>query len=55
VRGSEVGEGLPHVCENKCLATTKRCRGNGEECVEDLISDSGNDHDDGEASFSESH
>jgi hypothetical protein len=46
---------LPHVCEHKCLATTKRCRGSGEEGVEDLISDSGNDYDDGEASFSESH
>jgi hypothetical protein len=29
--------------------------GSGEEGVEDLISDSGNDYDDGEASFSESH
>jgi hypothetical protein len=47
--------GLPHVCEHKCLATTKRCRGSDEEGVEDLISDSGNDYDDGEASFSESH
>jgi hypothetical protein len=47
--------GLPHVCEHKCLATTKRCRGSGEEGVEDLIFDSGNDHDDDEASFSESH
>jgi hypothetical protein len=47
--------GLPHVCEHKCLATTKRCRGSGEEAVKDLISDSGNDYDDGEASFSESH
>jgi hypothetical protein len=47
--------GLPHVCEHKCLATTKRCRGSGEEGVEDLISDSGNDYDDGETSFSESH
>jgi hypothetical protein len=47
--------GLPHVCEHKCLATTERCRGSGEEGVEDLISDSGNDYDDGEASFSESH
>jgi hypothetical protein len=46
--------GLPHVCEHKCPATTKRCRGSGEEGVEDLISDSVNDHDDGEASFSES-
>jgi hypothetical protein len=46
---------LPHVCEHKCLATMKRCRGSGEEGAEDLISDSGNDHDDGEASFSESH
>jgi hypothetical protein len=46
---------LPHVCEHKCLATTKRCRGSGEEGVDDLISDSGNDYDDGEASFSESH
>jgi hypothetical protein len=47
--------GLPHVCEHKCLATMKRCRGSDEEGVEDLISDSRNDHDDGEASFSESH
>jgi hypothetical protein len=47
--------GLPHVCEHKCLATTKRCRGSSEEGVEDFISNSGNDHDDGEASFSESH
>jgi hypothetical protein len=45
--------GLPHVCEHKCLATTKRCRGSREEGVEDLILYSGNDHDDGEASFSE--
>jgi hypothetical protein len=35
--------GLPHVCEHKCLATTKKCQGSGEEGVEDLISDSGND------------
>jgi hypothetical protein len=47
--------GLPNVCEHKCLATTRRCRGSGEEGVEDLISDSSNDHDDGEASFFESH
>jgi hypothetical protein len=47
--------GLPQVCEHKCLATTKRCRGSGEEGVEVLISDSSSDHDDGEASFSESH
>jgi hypothetical protein len=47
--------GLPHVCEHKCLATTKRCRGSGKEGVEDLISDFGNDHDDGEESFSEYH
>jgi hypothetical protein len=47
--------GLPHACEHKCLATTKRCRGSGEEGVENLISDSGNDYDDDEASFSESH
>jgi hypothetical protein len=47
--------GLPHVCEHKCLETTKRCRGSGEEGVEDLISDSGNDYVDGEASFFESH
>jgi hypothetical protein len=46
--------GLPHVCEHKCLATKKRCQGSGEEGVEDLISDSGNDYD-SEASFSESH
>jgi hypothetical protein len=47
--------GLPHVCEHKCLATTKRRRGSREEGVEDLISDFGNDYDNGEASFSESH
>jgi hypothetical protein len=47
--------GLPHVSEHKFPETTKRCRGSGEEGVEDLISDSGNDYDDGEASFSESH
>jgi hypothetical protein len=47
--------GLPHICKHNCLATTKRCRGSGEEGVEDLIPDSINDHDDGEASFSESH
>jgi hypothetical protein len=46
---------LPQVCEHKSLANTKRCRGSGEEGVEDLISDSGNDYDDSEASFSESH
>jgi hypothetical protein len=46
--------GLPDVCELKCLATTKRGRGSGEG-VEDLISDSGNDHNEGEASFSKSH
>jgi hypothetical protein len=43
--------GLPHICEHKCLETTKRCRGSGEEGVEDLISDSGNDYDDSEASL----
>jgi hypothetical protein len=42
--------GLPHVCNHKCLATTKRFQGSGEEGVEDLISDS--DRDDDEASFS---
>jgi hypothetical protein len=47
--------GPPHVCEHKCLATTKRCRGSGEEGVDDLIYDSSNDHNDSEASFSESH
>jgi hypothetical protein len=47
--------GLPHVCEHKCLATMKRCRGRGEGGVKDLISDSGNDYDDGEGSISESH
>jgi hypothetical protein len=40
--------------QDKCLATTKRGRGSGEG-VEDLISNSGNNHDDDEASFSESH
>jgi hypothetical protein len=52
---TKLARGLPHVCEHKCLATTKRCRGSGEEGVEDLISDSSNDYGDGEASFSESH
>jgi hypothetical protein len=47
--------GLPHICEHKCLATTKRCQGSGEEGVEDFISDSGNNYNGGEASFSESH
>jgi hypothetical protein len=47
--------GLHHVCEHKCLETTNRCRESGEEGEEDLISDSGNDHDDAETSFSESH
>jgi hypothetical protein len=47
--------GLAHICEHKCLATTKRCRGSGVEGVEDLISNSGNNYDDGEASFFESH
>jgi hypothetical protein len=47
--------GMPHVCEHKCPATMKRCRGSGEEGVEDLISDSGNNYDDGKASISESH
>jgi hypothetical protein len=47
--------GLPHVCEHKCLATTKRGRGSGEELVEDLICDTGNDHDDGMVSFLETH
>jgi hypothetical protein len=46
---------LPHICVHKCLATTKRCRGSREEGVEDLNSDSGNGHDDGKTSFSESH
>jgi hypothetical protein len=49
-RAAKWARGLPHVCEHKCLATTKRCRGSDKEGVEDLISDSdsGNDHDDGE-------
>jgi hypothetical protein len=46
--------GLPHVSEHKCLAMIKRGRGSGAG-VEDHISDCGNDHDDGEASFFESH
>jgi hypothetical protein len=45
---------LPHGCEHKCLTTMKRGQGSSEG-VEDLISDFGNDHDDGDASFSESH
>jgi hypothetical protein len=45
---------LPHVCEHKCLAKTKRGQGSGKG-VDDLISNSGNDQDNSEASFSESH
>jgi hypothetical protein len=45
---------LPHVCEHKCLAITKRGRGSSKG-LEDLISNSSNDHDDGVASFFESH
>jgi hypothetical protein len=52
--GGEVGRCLPHVCKHECLATMKRGRVSGKG-VEDLNSDSGNDHDDGETSFSESH
>ena len=59
-REERAGEGaaksarrLPHVCDSKCLATTERGQGSGEG-AEDLISDAGNYHDDGEASFSES-
>jgi hypothetical protein len=52
---NKVGEGPASRLQAKCLATTKRCRGSDEEGVEDLISDSGNDYDDCEASFSESH
>jgi hypothetical protein len=46
-----VGKG---PASHKCQAMTKRCRGSGEG-VEDLISYSGNDHNDGKASFFESH
>jgi hypothetical protein len=46
--------GLPHICDDKCLEMMKRGRGSGEG-VEDLISNSGNDHDDSNASFSELH
>jgi hypothetical protein len=53
-RAAKWVRGLPHVCEHKCLAMTKRGRGSGEG-LEDLISDSGNDHNDDKASFSESH
>jgi hypothetical protein len=52
--GAKWARGLPHVCKHMCLATTKRARGSGEG-GEEIISDSGNDHNDGEASFSESH
>jgi hypothetical protein len=45
---------LPHICKHKCLAVMKWCRGSSEG-VEDLISDSCNDHDDDKESFSESH
>jgi hypothetical protein len=55
VEGTEKwARGLPHACKPKCVATKKRCGGSGEG-VEDLIYDSGNNHDDSEASFSESH
>jgi hypothetical protein len=47
--------GQPHICEHKCLATMKMCRGSDKEGVEDLISDSSNDYNDSEASFSKSH
>jgi hypothetical protein len=50
-KAAKWARGLPHICEHKCLATTKRCRGSGEEGVEDLISDFGNDYDNGEASL----
>jgi hypothetical protein len=46
---------LPHICEHKCLETKKRCQGSSKKGVEDLISDSSDDYDDGEASFFESH
>jgi hypothetical protein len=46
-----VGEGA--ASRLRALATTKRGRGSSEG-AKDLISNSGNDHDDGEASFSES-
>jgi hypothetical protein len=46
--------GLPHVCEHKCLGTTKRGRGSSEG-VDDLISNTGNNDNNGEASFLESH
>jgi hypothetical protein len=39
--------------QDKCLTMAKRGQGRGEG-VEDLISNSGNDHDDDESSFSES-
>jgi hypothetical protein len=45
---------LPLVCEHKCLETKKTGQ-ESSEGVEDHISDSGNDHNDGEASFSKSH
>jgi hypothetical protein len=51
---AKCARGLHHVCEDKCLAMMKRGQGS-DKGVEDLISDSGNNHDDGEASFSESH
>jgi hypothetical protein len=47
-------KGHASLLRDKCLAMTKRGRGSGEG-VEDLISNSGNDHDDDEESFSESH
>jgi hypothetical protein len=55
MRGQRSGRGACLSFASLVSATMKRCRGSGEEGVEDLISDSGNDHDDGEASFSESH
>jgi hypothetical protein len=53
--GSEVGEGPASRLQAQVSGNYEEGRGSGEEGVEVLISDSGNDHDDSEASFSKSH
>jgi hypothetical protein len=50
-----VGEGPASRLGAQVSSNYKRCRGSSEEGVVDLISDSGKDHDDGEACFSKSH
>jgi hypothetical protein len=50
-----VGEGPASSLRAQVSGNNEEVSRSGEEGVEDLISDSGNDHDDDEASFSESH